>query len=59
MTYNKYKRHGMCNTKFYRVWSNMKTRCLNPNSPPIQLSGHEKIITIKKEIFDNFNFKIN
>ena len=25
--------HGMCGTRFYRIWKNMKSRCLNPNTP--------------------------
>lgn len=25
------KRHGMTNTRIYRIWSNMKKRCNNPN----------------------------
>ncbi len=25
--------HGMSNIRLYRIWSNMKTRCSNPNVP--------------------------
>lgn len=27
------KTHGMSNSRLYRIWANMKSRCLNPNVP--------------------------
>lgn len=26
-------KHGMSDTRFYKVWEDMKTRCMNPNTP--------------------------
>ena len=27
------REHGMCGTRIYRIWKQMKTRCLNKNTP--------------------------
>ena len=29
----KREKHGKRNTRLYRIWSNVKTRCLNPHDP--------------------------
>ena len=28
----RYPEHGLCNSRIYRIWSQMKSRCNNPNS---------------------------
>lgn len=38
-------KHGLSRTRLYRIYSNMKQRCLNKNSPAYALYG-EKGITI-------------
>ena len=30
--YKKYGRHGLINTRIYRTWQSMKSRCCNPNT---------------------------
>lgn len=29
---NAHKKHGMCETRLYRIWRGMKNRCCNPNA---------------------------
>lgn len=29
----KYEKHGKRKTRLYRIWANIKTRCLNPHDP--------------------------
>ena len=31
--------HGKRNTRLYRIWSNIKTRCFNPNDPHFERYG--------------------
>ena len=51
--YNDYK-HGCVNTRLYRIWSNMKTRCANKNSPDYIRYG-ARGISVCREWF-NFTF---
>ena len=50
------QKHGMAGTRPYRIWKNMKTRCLNPNSPSYPDYGGRgiKICDRWKESFENF-----
>ena len=45
--------HGLSNTRIHRIWDNMKTRCLNKNSPAFRFYGGRGI-TICKEWKDSF-----
>ena len=36
-------KHGMCNTRLFRVWSNMKTRCYNKNNKSYERWGKRGI----------------
>jgi hypothetical protein len=49
-------RHGGRRTPFYRVWVAIKTRCLNPKSPPYKNYGGRgiKICDRWKDSFENF-----
>lgn len=53
--YNDYK-HGCVNTRLYKIWSNMKTRCTNKNNPDYIRYG-ARGIDICKEWFDFIYFK--
>ena len=33
------RKHGMCNTRLYRIWSDMKDRCTNPNNTKYSCYG--------------------
>lgn len=48
-------RHGGTHTRLYRIWSNMKTRCLNPNNNHYKWYGGVGV-TIYPEwlVFENF-----
>lgn len=46
------KTHGLSNTRIYRIWSKMKSRCYNPDDPKYDRYGLRGI-TICKE-WDNF-----
>jgi len=47
--------HGKSNTKFYRVWLSMKTRCNNPHSNRFKYYGGKGITYDSEwEIFENF-----
>lgn len=37
------KKHGLCNTRLYRIWSGMKDRCNNPNNRKYYLYGERGI----------------
>lgn len=37
-------KHGLRNDRAYKAWSNIKTRCYNPNSSDYKLYGERKII---------------
>lgn len=45
--------HGKRKTRLYRIWANMKTRCLNPNDPHFERWGGRGI-TICQEWEHNF-----
>lgn len=48
-------RHGMMNTKVYRVWQSMKTRCLNQNDPNYAKYGAKGITVCERwKKFTNF-----
>jgi hypothetical protein len=49
------KSHGLTSTRTYRIWENMKTRCLNKNSPSYPRNGGRGIIFCDRWFsFDNF-----
>lgn len=37
-------KHAMRNTRFYRIWRSMRTRCLNPNTPSYANYGGRGIL---------------
>lgn len=37
-------KHGLRNTRLYRIWANMKTRCYNINSPNYERYGGRGIV---------------
>lgn len=45
--------HGLRRTRLYRIWANIKTRCLNANDPHYEKWGGRGI-TICNEWKDNF-----
>ena len=45
--------HGLSNTRIHRIWDNIKTRCLNKNSPAFRLYGGRGI-TICEEWKNSF-----
>lgn len=45
--------HGKRKTRLYRIWANIKTRCLNPNDPHFERYG-ARGITVCDEWKDNF-----
>jgi len=49
-------KHGMCGTKFYNTWLNMKQRCNNPNSTKYKIYGKRGIKVCDRwlESFENF-----
>jgi hypothetical protein len=48
--------HGMTNTRLFRIWSGMKTRCLNPKSKDYPNYGGRGITICERwlESFENF-----
>ena len=46
-------KHGLYHTRLHKIWSNMKTRCLNPNSPRYKDYGGRGI-TICEEWQEDF-----
>lgn len=47
--------HGRSRTSIYRRWTDMKTRCCNPNSPYYERYGGRGIIVCERwHIFENF-----
>lgn len=47
------RKHGMAGTRLYRIWTGMKSRCFNPNSPAYDRYGGRGI-TVCREWADNF-----
>jgi hypothetical protein len=48
-------KHGLCNTRAYRIWSGMRQRCLNPNQPGFCNYGGRGIIVCEQWLeFANF-----
>lgn len=51
-------KHGMCHTRLYRIWQNMKTRCNNPNATRFNTWGGKGINVCEEwndfEIFKNW-----
>lgn len=52
-TGNNRRVHGMCGTRIYRIWKQMKTRCSNPNTDDWKDYGGRGI-TVCEEWQDNF-----
>lgn len=49
------KKHGMTGTSLYRIWSNMKTRCLNKRNRAYQRYGGRGISICQRwMVFQNF-----
>lgn len=48
------KTHGQCNTRLYRIWKKMKSRCFNPNDPDYQKWYGSRGITVCNEWRYNF-----
>lgn len=47
--------HGLSRSRIYRIWSNIKTNCHNPNSPNYAYSGAKGIdVCDEWQIFDSF-----
>ena len=42
--YGNHKKHLLRNTRLYRIWANMKTRCFNHNDPHFERWGARGII---------------
>lgn len=49
-------KHGMSNTRLYKVWSGMKERCYNPNSPNYRNYGERGIIMCDEWRYDFMAF---
>lgn len=52
------KKHGLCNTRLYRIWRGMKQRCNNPNEPKYYLYG-ERGIAVCNEWENDFQLFYN
>lgn len=50
-------KHGMYRTKLYRIWADMKTRCLNPNNKAYHLYGGagRGLQEQRWHVFENWN----
>lgn len=46
-------KHGLCETRLYSIWTNMKSRCNNPNHPDYHNYGGRGV-QVCKEWEDNF-----
>ena len=44
--------HGLSNTRLYRIWGNLKTRCLNPNSDNYEYYGGKGISVCNEWLHD-------
>lgn len=51
-----YKKHGMRNTRLYRIYNNMKQRCYNENSPDHKNYGARGITICDEWLNDFMNF---
>lgn len=48
-------RHGMCKTRIYKIWHDMKSRCVNPRDTGYSYYGGRGIKYSREwEMFDNF-----
>jgi hypothetical protein len=54
--FKSWTKHNMCDTNFYRVWCNIKDRCLNKNCKAYKNYG-DRDIKICEEWLDFMNFK--
>jgi len=50
-------KHGGCYTRLYRIWCNMKNRCLNPKTPNYSRYGGKGIYVIPKFALSFENFR--
>ncbi|MBO7712291.1 MAG: hypothetical protein J6S85_02235 [Methanobrevibacter sp.] len=51
----KYKKHGMTRTRLYRIWCDMKSRCLNKNTARFNFYGGKGISVCDEWLnFENF-----
>ena len=50
---NPHYKHGLCKTRLYRIWRNMKVRCYNPKNRFFEFYG-KRGIAICDEWKDNF-----
>lgn len=50
------KRHGLTNTRIYRIWKSMKTRCYNPKHDHYDSYGGKNIKICDKWKNDFMNF---
>lgn len=49
-------KHGMCNTRLYRIWNNVKQRCTNPKKPAYKNYGGRGITVCEEWSKDFLNF---
>lgn len=56
MKNNNYEKHGMTNTRFYKVWGNLLQRCTNKNLPTYPHYGGRGI-KVCEEWYNFTNFK--
>lgn len=56
-TRSSFKKHGGYNTRLYRIWKNMKSRCYNKNNPDYRLYGGRGITICKEWLEDFANFR--
>lgn len=49
-------KHGLANTRLYGIWTNMKTRCYNPNSERYNTYGGRGITVCNEWLSDFTNF---
>ena len=48
--------HGLIKTRLYRIWSNMKTRCFNPNATRFEGWGGKGITICPEWKYDFLTF---
>ena len=49
-------KHNLCNSRLYKIWVNMKSRCYNPNTPDYQNYGGRGIRICEEWLSDFSNF---